>query len=49
MEDWLVTFGTFQADLPSNIGVNGYFLPTNQKSLVVSRLDLHLLSHHDFI
>ena len=36
MEDWLVTFGTFQANLPAGIGANNYFLPVNQKSLVVS-------------
>ena len=36
MEDWLVTFGTFQANLPSGIGAGDYFLPVNQKSLVVS-------------
>ena len=49
MEDWLATFGTFEPNLPANIGVNDYFLPTNRKSLVVSYLDLRLLPHHDFI
>jgi sugar porter (SP) family MFS transporter len=38
MTDWLETFGTFQANLPSNLGSNDYFLPTNRKSLVVSIL-----------
>ena len=36
MEDWLATFGTFQLNLPANLGVNNYYLPVNQKSLVVS-------------
>ena len=36
MTDWLETFGTFQANLPSNLGSNDYYLPTNRKSLVVS-------------
>jgi sugar porter (SP) family MFS transporter len=38
MGDWLKTFGTFQPNLPANIGVNDYFIPTNRKSLVVSIL-----------
>ena len=36
MGDWLATFGKFQPDLPANIGVNDFFLPVNDKSLVVS-------------
>ena len=36
MEDWLATFGTFQLNLPAGIGAGNYYLPTNQKSLVVS-------------
>ena len=36
MEDWLMNFGTFQLDLPSGIGAGNYFLPVNDKSLVVS-------------
>ena len=36
MEDWLVTFGTFQENLPEGIGADNYYLPTNSKSLVVS-------------
>jgi hypothetical protein len=36
MTDWLETFGTFQENLPANLGANDFFLPTNQKSLVVS-------------
>jgi sugar porter (SP) family MFS transporter len=38
MGDWLKVFGTFQLDLPPNIGVDNYFIPTNHKSLVVSIL-----------
>jgi sugar porter (SP) family MFS transporter len=38
MDDWLHTFGTFQANLPAGLGSNDYFLPTNRKSLVVSIL-----------
>jgi sugar porter (SP) family MFS transporter len=38
MGDWLKTFGTFNANLPSGLGVNGYYIPTPQKSLVVSIL-----------
>ena len=38
MGDWLKVFGTFQLDLPPNIGVDNYFLLTNRKSLVVSIL-----------
>jgi SP family sugar:H+ symporter-like MFS transporter len=40
MEDWLTTFGTFQPNLPAGLGANDHFLPTNRKSLVVSRPDL---------
>ena len=36
MEDWLVTFGTFQSNLPAGIGAADHFLPVNRKSLVVS-------------
>ena len=36
MEDWLETFGSFEAGLPASQGVNGFFIPTNRKSLVVS-------------
>ena len=36
MGDWLKTFGTFQANLPANLGVDDYYIPTNSKSLVVS-------------
>ena len=36
MPDWLETFGTFQANLPANLGADGFYLPTNGKSLVVS-------------
>jgi len=38
MTDWLDTFGTFQANLPSTLGSNDHYLPTNRKSLVVSIL-----------
>jgi sugar porter (SP) family MFS transporter len=38
MPDWLETFGTFQAGLSANLGSDGFYLPTNQKSLVVSIL-----------
>jgi len=38
MEDWLVTFGTFQENLPAGIGADNFYLPVNQKSLVVSIL-----------
>jgi SP family sugar:H+ symporter-like MFS transporter len=38
MEDWLATFGTFQENLPAGLGANNFFLPINQKSLVVSIL-----------
>jgi hypothetical protein len=36
MEDWLATFGEFQLNLPTGIGAGNYFLPVNNKSLVVS-------------
>jgi MFS transporter, SP family, sugar:H+ symporter len=36
MEDWLATFGTFALNLPAGIGAGNYFLPVNNKSLVVS-------------
>jgi sugar porter (SP) family MFS transporter len=36
--DWLDTFGTYQANLPSTLGSNDHFLPTDRKSLVVSIL-----------
>ena len=40
MEDWLVTFGTFESNLPAGLGAGDYFLPTNRKSLVVSHIPL---------
>ena len=50
MEDWLVTFGTFQQDLPAGIGAADHFLPTNRKSLVVSHpFRRRAPKHHDFI
>ena len=36
MEDWLLTFGKFEANLPAGIGADDHFLPVNSKSLVVS-------------
>ena len=36
MEDWLVTFGTFQENLPAGTGAANHYLPVNNKSLVVS-------------
>ena len=36
MEDWLVTFGLFQENLPANLGAADHYLPVNSKSLVVS-------------
>ena len=36
MEDWLVTFGTFQLNLPAGTGAANHYLPVNNKSLVVS-------------
>ena len=36
MEDWLVTFGTFQLNPPAGTGAANHYLPVNNKSLVVS-------------
>ena len=36
MGDWLKVFGTYQPNLPAGLGVDDYYIPTNDKSLVVS-------------
>lgn len=38
MGDWLKTFGLYSADLPPDTGVDGFYIPTNRKSLVVSSI-----------
>ncbi|KAF8801538.1 monosaccharide importer [Phlegmacium glaucopus] len=38
MGDWLKVFGVFQPGLPDGLGVDDHYLPTNNKSLVVSIL-----------
>ena len=43
MEDWLVTFGTFQLNLPAGTGAANHYLPVNNKSLVVSISPILLL------
>ena len=44
MEDWLVTFGTFQENLPAGTGAANHYLPVNNKSLVVSIFPIFLSS-----
>ena len=44
MEDWLVTFGTFQENLPAGTGAANHYLPVNNKSLVVSISPISSLS-----
>lgn len=42
MDNWLENFGKFDISLIAN-GNNGWFIPTNDKSLVVSRNDVPLI------
>jgi hypothetical protein len=38
MDDWLKAFGTYDATGTLGLATNGYYLPANDKSLVVSIL-----------
>ena len=47
MGDWLKVFGKYQPNLPAGLGVDNYYIPTNDKSLVVSySISIPLVLHH---